>query len=508
MEWNSGIIPNVYFLVLCPNEMFGSKLLRKRMEYTQDQLQLAYEAVQNGICTYRACKMYGIPKNTLSDRVKKKNANFEVKTGPKCYFSKTQELSMVASLHALADAGFTITYRLPRIFATEYVKANIAQFPKGSPFPAGMPSNGWSKHFLKRHPDLAKRMSEIWSHFGSTAVPESVSVWFGCVSKYLTKMGLQTVVQNRRQVFTMDDVELKRGKNDATFTCLFGANANGNLLPPLILYPHTFKLPTQKKQSELKYAVAHQDTELTSGNVLYQWLSRVFQPWLIEENVPRPVILFLEGHRHQMGYFSSQFCHQHQIVPVSLLPRFVHVQRPLSVELIESIEQFWREEMQSFGTGRFTTMDPLLTPVLDRLTDIAESIIRDGFLRSKIYPWNPEGHMAEGTQPQPDENRSKLVLFRRMLESRLTDQELDEFQARRHDEEWRGPVEYASLFQVWRELMDEIDSVETGACSDMDTTQEGDGSSGEPDLVAVKEEETGECLLDFVKEEPSVDFGD
>ncbi|KAL1375260.1 hypothetical protein pipiens_017595 [Culex pipiens pipiens] len=451
--------------------------------YTTVQLQLAYEAVQNGMSMYQAGKMYGVPRPTLQYRVKNNVSKPDVKTGPKCYLSQTQELSMVASMHALADAGFTVNYKLIQIFGTEYVKANEEQFPE------------------------AERTTT-----GSVFVaPKRLPEWFGCVSQYLTKMGLQTVVQNRRQVFTMDDVELKRGKNrkkDATFTCLFGANANGNLLPPLILYPHTFTLPTQNEQSELKYAVAHQDTKLTVGNALYQWLTRVFQPWLIEENVPRPVILFLDGHRHQMGYLSSQFCHQHQIVPVSLLPRVIHLQRPLNEILFVSIEQLWHEEMQNSSTGSFTTMDPLLTPVLDRLTDTAESIIRDGFLRSKIYPWDPEGHTAEGTQPQPDENRSKLVLFRRMLESRLTDQELNEFQARRHDEEWRGPVEHASLFQVWRELMDEIDSVETGACSDMDTTQEGDGCSVEPDLVAVKEEDTGECLLDFVKEEPSVDFGD
>ncbi|EDS41543.1 conserved hypothetical protein [Culex quinquefasciatus] len=476
--------------------------------YTTVQLQLAYEAVQNGMSMYHAGKMYGVPRPTLQYRVKNNVSKPDVKTGPKCYLSQTQELSMVASLHALADAGFTVNYKLIQIFGTEYVKANEEQFPEGIPFRNTKPSFQWIMCFLKRHPDLAERTTTRSAFVASKRLPE----WFGCVSEYLTKMGLQTVVQNRRQVFTMDDVELKRGKNrknEITFTCLFGANANGNLLPPLILYPHTFTLPTQNKQSELKYAVAHQDTKLTVGNALYQWLTRVFQPWLIEENVPRPVILFLDGHRHQMGYLSSQFCHQHQIVPVSLLPRVIHLLRPLNEILFVSIEKLWHEEMQNSSTGSFTTMDPLLTPVLDRLTDTAESIIRDGFLRSKIYPWDPEGcNTVDVTQPQPDENRSKLVLFRRMLESRLTAHELGEFKARRHDEEWRGPVEYASLFQVWRELMDEIDSVETGACSDMDTTQEGDGCSVEPDLVAVKEEETGECLLDFVKEEPSVDCGE
>ncbi|XP_038108116.1 uncharacterized protein LOC6048407 isoform X1 [Culex quinquefasciatus] len=512
----------------------------RTQKYTQVQLQLAYEAVLNGTSDYSASRMFGVPRGTLQYRVKNKLSDLVVKSGPKCYLNKSQELALADSLHALANAGFTVTSRVLKIFAAEYVKANMHQFPEGSPFPAGMPSDTWKSYFLKRHPDLAERMSENWAHYGSISVaPERVPVWFGCVSRYLTKMSLQTVVQNRRQVFTMDEIKLKRAVN--IVTCLFGANAHGNLLPPLILYPPTFKLPTQKKQSELKYAVAHQDTELTAGNFLYQWLSRVFQPWLIEENVPRPVILFLDGHRHQMGYLSSQFCHQHQIVPVSLLPSFDHTLRPLNATLYKAIEKQWRNQLQRSAKAKFTSVEALLEPVLDRLAGTAQSTIRDGFHQSKLFPWNPEAHTANGSQhrqtfvarrhtvdePQPEnpvvvrkvrKNAAAaapamektvdptLPLLQRLLESRLSEQQLAEFQARRHDAVWAGPIEQTCLFQVRRDLVDQIDGVKTESEECSDAAQ--DGSYFEPKLIAVKEEEIGEFSLDIVKEEPRVDFED
>ncbi|KAL1375258.1 hypothetical protein pipiens_017593 [Culex pipiens pipiens] len=500
----------------------------EKNQYTQVQLQLAYEAVQNGMSTYRACKMYGVPRPTLQYRIKKKITDLEVKAGPKCYLSKAQEASIVGPLHALADAGFTITHRLLKIFGMEYVKANIAQFPEGNPFPSEIPSKSWVLYFLKRHPDLATRMTENWSHYGYPSVaPERVPVWFGCVSRYLAKMDLQTVVQNRRQVFTLDDMILRKSRNDTNFTCLFGANANGNLLPPFIIYPDKIKLPTQKKQSELKYAVAHPDTELTSGNVLYQWLSKVFQPWLIEENVPRPVIVFLDCHRHQMGYLSSQFCHQHQIIPVSLLPRSDHMLRPLNLTLFGSIETLWRDDK-----NKHSTTDPPLQPILALLTD-AENAIRDGFYQSKLYPWNPDGHTADDSvlHPAPKVPRKNaapvkkspplrtvdpmLALFRRLFEARLPEQQLADFQAGRHEEVWAGPVELTGLFEMWRDLMNEVDAAgpqeategfDNWSCSEMGTAQ------GEhyikPEMVTVKMEDPGECSVDFVKEEPSSDFED
>uniref|UniRef100_A0A1Q3FBH5 Putative mariner-29 hm n=1 Tax=Culex tarsalis TaxID=7177 RepID=A0A1Q3FBH5_CULTA len=501
-----------------------------RDQYTQVQLQLAIEAVKNGSTVYNACKLYGVPRPTLQYRLKKNITDLEVKLGAKCYLNKSQELSMVGPLQALADAGFTITHKLIKTFVMEYVKANIDQFPRGNPFPAGIPSKSWVLYFLKRHSGLEKRLSENWAHYGYPSVAkERVPVWFGCVTRFLEKMSLQTVIQNHRQVFTLDDMNLKSNRHDAAFSCLFGANAYGDLLPPLVLYPDEIEIPTQKRQLELKYAVAQQDTELTAGNALFQWLSKVFQPWLIEENVPRPVILFVDGHRHQMGYRSSHFCQQHQIVPVSLLPRNNHMLRPLNVKLFETIRKLWRDEMKSPGNHIFTSMDPLLKPILDKLTD-TENIIRDGFYQSKLYPWNPDGHTADdssvivskvqknaakseicpeghttadeprpGVVPRPTVD-PMMALFRRMLESRLSEQQLAEFEAQRHDKVWQGPIEQTGLFQIWRDLMNEIDVSEPEL--------EGDESCLEPEIVLVKQEDTSECSLDAVKEEPKVDFED
>uniref|UniRef100_A0A1Q3FFX7 Putative mariner-1 aae n=1 Tax=Culex tarsalis TaxID=7177 RepID=A0A1Q3FFX7_CULTA len=512
----------------------GARQTKKRKmakeKYTEVQLQLAIEAVQTGSTLYSACKMYGVPQGTLKYRLQHNIAGMEVRTGPKCYLSKAQETFLIGSLHSLADAGFTITKKLIRIFATDYVKANIEQFPTGNPFPKEIAGVGWVKNFAKKHPELAKRMTEKWYGNGTGSISlERVQEWFGFVSRYLEKMGLQTDLQKPRQVFTIDDVILKGNRSDVTFTCLFGANACGNMLPPLVLYPEAIKIPTQKKQSELNYAVAHQDTELTAGNAFYQWLSRVFEPWLIEENVPRPVILFVDGHRHQMGYRSSHFCQQHQIVPVAILPRNNHMLRPLNVKLFETIRKLWPDEMKSPDNHIFNSMDPLLKPILDKLTD-TKNIIRDGFYQSKLYPWNPDGHTADdssvivskvqknaakseicpeghttadeprpGVVPRPTVD-PMMALFRRMLESRLSEQQLADFEAQRHDEVWQGPIEQTGLFQIWRDLMNEIDVSEPEL--------EGDESCLEPEIVLVKQEDTSECSLDAVKEEPKVDFED
>ncbi|XP_039433728.1 uncharacterized protein LOC120416111 [Culex pipiens pallens] len=485
----------------------GSKQI-KTPKYTLQDLQAACEAVQNGMSISVASKKFGVPGCTLERRVRtKKQRPLKVqkaKYGGKYQNSMHKELPIVKSLQGLSDAGFDLTNSLIRSHATDYIKAHAKLFPTEKSLPSG---SAWVVMFLKRHPRLSQCISENKSHYGSvTEASERVSVWFGFVSRYLAGLSLQAVLESRRQVFTMDDMILRKSRKDVIFTCLFGANANGNLLPPLVLYPESVKIPMQKKQIELNYVVANPSTATKAADIFHQWLSRVFQPWLIEENIPRPVILFVDGQRHQITYASNRFCQLHQIVLVSLLPRTVHQLRPLNAKLFESISKLYREEMQSFGNGK-SGEHLVLKPTLEQIADTAESIIRDGFLRSKIYPWNPDDSQPAPivayrvrknakTQPPRRVLYPGSPLFRSMLEARMSKELLVEFQAQLSGGAWQGPAEHTSLFRIWRGA-GQVESKE---------------ASGEVGVSLadseVAQEESGECSLDIVKEEPKVNFED
>ncbi|KAL1379574.1 hypothetical protein pipiens_014797 [Culex pipiens pipiens] len=493
----------------------GSKQIKKP-KYTLQDLQAACEAVQNGMSISVASKKFGVPGCTLNRRVRtKKQRPLKVqkaKYGGKFQNNMHKELPIVKSLQGLSDAGFDLTNSLIRSHATDYIKAHPKLFPTEKSLPSG---SAWVVLFLKRHPRLSQCISENKSHYGSVKeTSERVSVWFGFVSRYLAGLGLQAVLESRRQVFTMDDMILRKSRKDVIFTCLFGANANGNLLPPLVLYPESIKIPTQKKQIELNYVVANPSTATKAADIFHQWLSRVFQPWLIEENIPRPVILFVDGQRHQITYLSNRFCQLHQIVLVSLLPRSVHLLRPLHAKLFESISKLYRDEMQSFGQGKSPSGEHLvLKPTLEQIADTAESIIRDGFLRSKLYPWNPDDSQPAPIVPTRVRKNAKTKpprqvlnpgspLFRSMLEARMSKQQLAEFQAQLAGGAWQGPAEHTSLFRVWRDSLNENGA---GQVESKEASGEVGVSLANSELA---QEEFGECSLDIVKEEPKVNFED
>ncbi|KAL9706603.1 hypothetical protein quinque_010121 [Culex quinquefasciatus] len=404
----------------------GSKQI-KPPKYTLQDLQAACEAVQSGMSISVASQKFGVPGCTLERRVRtKKQRPLKVqkaKYGGKYQNSMHKELPIVKSLQGLSDAGFDLTNSLIRSHATDYIKAHAKLFPTEKSLPSG---SAWVVMFLKRHPRLSQCISENKSHYGSvTEASERVSVWFGFVSRYLAGLSLQAVLESRRQVFTMDDMILRKSRKDVIFTCLFGANANGNLLPPLVLYPESVKIPMQKKQIELNYVVAN----------------------------PR--------HRNESGRYLS----------------------PVAFEGVP-------------------------TPTLEQIADTAESIIRDGFLRSKIYPWNPDDSQPPPivayrvrknakTQPPRRVLYPGSPLFRSMLEARMSKELLVEFQAQLAGGAWQGPAEHTSLFRIWRGA-GQVESKEAS----------GEVGVSLADSEVVAQEESGECSLDIVKEEPKVNFED
>lgn len=491
----------------------ATKRTKRTPPYSQLQLQLAYEAVQSGMDLKEAVRKYGIPRTTLEYRVRKKMADLDTKRGRKNFLDRSEELPIFNVLNELASGGFQLSFRLVQTVAKEYIKEFLAR----NPFPSGIPAKSWVGLFFKRHPELAKRVSENWARYdGGKVMPEHVGTWFGCATRYLERVGGMGALQNREQVFTVDDVqlEMKKSCKDVTFSCLFGADAYGNLLPPLVLYPAEVTIQPKKEQVGMKYAVAYQDVELTAGNALYQWLSNVFQPWLIEENVPRPVILFVDGHRVQMGYRSSEFCKQHQIILVSLLPRSDHMPRPLNAKLFGPMKQLWREEVKQAAKVKFTSVEHLLKPVLDQLNN-TEKIIRSGFFKSGIFPWNPEGHAADTVSLEPEvvkvrKNAKKppprkpvdpmVSVFRRMFESRLSVQQLAEFEAKRYEASWQGPVEDTNLFRMWQDLLNEMEAAEP-------EPQEIVGEV-KSEIMNTTQEEGQQLSTEIVKEEPRTEFED
>lgn len=90
------------------------------------------------------------------------------------------------------------------------------------------------------------------------------------------------------------------GDDKENLTVLITANAAGDLAPPMIVFPYE-RLPTLIANSVPKgWAIGRSETGWMCAKTFYEYVCNVFNPWLDKNNVPKPIVFFLDGHRSHM----------------------------------------------------------------------------------------------------------------------------------------------------------------------------------------------------------------
>ena len=121
--------------------------------------------------------------------------------------------------------------------------------------------------------------------------------------------------------------------------------ANGNAMPPLIIYPGKSVNPS--------YAV-----DLPPGSLAYAtesgWMNtEAFFFWiknLFVANLPpiRPVVLLLDGHSSHIDYATGKFCRQNRIELICLPPHTSHVTQPLDKGIFGPFKHEYRKLCNEF----------------------------------------------------------------------------------------------------------------------------------------------------------------
>lgn len=79
------------------------------------------------------------------------------------------------------------------------------------------------------------------------------------------------------------------------------------------------------------WAMGNSDNGWMTAELFYEYVANIFIKYLDENNIQRPVILFLDGHSSHMTLPLSELCSQNQIELVAFYPNATHVLQPLDV---------------------------------------------------------------------------------------------------------------------------------------------------------------------------------
>lgn len=156
-------------------------------------------------------------------------------------------------------------------------------------------------------------------------------------------------------------------------TVLLGGNANGECPPPMVLYRYD-RVPSHISASVPEsIAMGASKSGWMNSEGFYAYVTETFVPWIRNQNVPLPIVVFLDGHASHLSLSLCQFCNENNIILVALPPNSTHIIQPVDVGIIFPLKSLWKKKRMEwkvknlnvkFQRANFAT---LLSECLDEL---------------------------------------------------------------------------------------------------------------------------------------------
>ena len=122
---------------------------------------------------------------------------------------------------------------------------------------------------------------------------------------------------------TRNVYEIASGPCKSTLTFVGSFNANGSIVAPAIIFPD-LRMPSDiAEQIPREFYIGQSDPEprcMKSAN-FYEYIGDPFITWLYEHIIPKPVILFIDGHSSHLTFHVSLFKTMKLCCICSLQPR-------------------------------------------------------------------------------------------------------------------------------------------------------------------------------------------
>ncbi|XP_062705627.1 tigger transposable element-derived protein 1-like isoform X2 [Aedes albopictus] len=461
---------------------------KKRMLYSLDQLNKALDRVRNGGSIRGSSRLYGIPESTIHDKL---NQRYSKPPGAPPVIRLENEERMVKWLIDMAKAGLPLNTKRLRMFVAKYVK--LAKIK--NPFKNGILGPRWVAGFLKRHPNISRRVASSLSKCRASVTPAQIKRWFEEITAYIEEKHLESIMEKPTQIFNMDETAVRTtptrdvllaesNKNQVhsrvgnlekeSYTALFAGNAAGMLAPTMVLFPYKQRMPGEIFQRLPKgWAAGRTDSGWMTRDTFAAYLKDVFYPWLLREKIPFPVIIFVDGHSSHVSAESIAFCKAKNLTLICLPPNTTQITQPLDVSFFRPFKEYWNQLLVDWRIDHAdlprSEIAPLLHKAVKQMWNL-ESTLINGFRRCGLHPWNAEAvdyssllqppkhgetsqecrenvHAPEN--PQTVASPGNLLID---IQNYMTQQQVDVFNRSISSGKWLGTTEEIALFEVWQKI--------------------------------------------------------
>lgn len=109
----------------------------------------------------------------------------------------------------------------------------------------------------------------------------------------------------------------------------------------------------------------------------------------MKNNIKKPIILFIDGHKSHMTYALSAFCEANGIIIYALPPNSTHMLQPADVSVFRPLKQNWKNIVKkSDNVVTKLNFCSILNNTLSQ-TELNDAI-RNGFRKCGLYPLNED----------------------------------------------------------------------------------------------------------------------
>ena len=125
--------------------------------------------------------------------------------------------------------------------------------------------------------------------------------------------------------------------------------------------------------------------------------------FLAREDIPRPVLLFMDGAKCHLSLEIAQLCTKLNVQPILLRPNMTHLTQPLDLTYFQSFkaelqkEEAWHCQNVGISLSKYAII-PLAYRVTERILE-KPSVIPNGFQSGGICPWDPSAPTGARMDP-------------------------------------------------------------------------------------------------------------
>lgn len=382
-------------------------LQQKRKQYTNESLRSAVESVTNGERnTTQAAKLFGIPRQTLADKVSGKHLSVY---GGRTALSEEDENTLFEYVMYMASIGHPLTVADIKIFAWSVGKRSS----NPECFTENGPSHKWWRGFRKRHPRITLRKPDkLDRRRRQMSKKSTMDKHFDLLKEVLIKSDL---LDKPSHIFNVDETGMEmdalngkvvvdrntrhayqesRGDREH-ITVNVCCSASALILPPMIIFAKCFPSGHYSKCGPDECLYAKSPSGYMDGELFKSWFTTVFLPHTAHL---RPALLILDGHGSHLTIDIIDLARQNNVILYCLPPHTTHLLQPLDVSVFKSLKSYFAKlcgqvKLLTLGSSRVVNINRTnFTAIFREAFEMSMGIpkIKNGFRKCGVYPFSAE----------------------------------------------------------------------------------------------------------------------